>query len=288
MSMLRELFWQHRGHLLRVYLTVACASCSTPEPASHDAGVATTSTAPGERTSVAPDPGDYPPDASGWGVAAGLRYLEVMRGGATPEQRVPTVVLLHGMGGRAMKDWIDALDVVAGQPARVILPQAQKAAGTGFSWFEYSPDPLRRDEHSAAQGIAAAAQQLARLLAIVQTQRPVTGRFVVSGFSQGGILSYALALRHPESIQHAIAVSGYLPRELWPTTPASERQFPVIDSLHGSTDVVVDFTMDTELVQHLRSLGYRVEFTAFQGVGHEITPEMRGLWRRALASAVPR
>ena len=47
----------------------------------------------------------------------------------------------------------------------------------------------------------------------------MTGKVVVTGFSQGGMLSYALALHHPELIEYALPISGMLPEVLWPTTP---------------------------------------------------------------------
>jgi phospholipase/carboxylesterase len=276
------------NQLLRigVCLALLCTwGCSAAQSALDSDAPAASS----DHAQVTPDPGDHPPDAAGWGIAAGLHYREVLRGGATAEQRVPTFIMIHGMGGSATTDWVDALDVGTGRPARVILPQAPTPASAGFSWFEYSPDPQTRDDHKAAQGIAAAAHQLSRLLRIVQVHRAVRGRPIVSGFSQGGMLSYALALIHPELVEHAVPVSGYLPRELWPETAAaaSGRTFSPITALHGSADKVVDFDADAQLVQHLQRLGYRAQFAPFADVGHQVTPAMRVRWSRALRSAVP-
>jgi len=213
---------------------------------------------------------DAPPDASGWGSAGGLHYLELVRGDARADEPLPLLLLIHGLGDRPKRDWLDVIDVDEAK-VRMILPQAPTPYGGGFAWFE---SRFRdQDPDAMAQGISEAAERLARMLSVLQTQRPTRGRAVVCGFSQGGMLSYALALRHPQLVRYAVPISGMLPPRLWPQRRPKGRLVP-LHALHGTADPVVAFDADQRLVAHLARLGFPAELAVFAGVGHTISPAM--------------
>jgi phospholipase/carboxylesterase len=213
---------------------------------------------------------DVLPDAQGWGSAGGLHYLELVRGDARPEEPLPLLILIHGLGDRPRRDWLDVIDVDSGK-VRMILPQAPTPYGDGFAWFEYRFRD--QDPDALAQGISEATERLARMLNVLQKQRATRGRAVVCGFSQGGMLSFSLALRHPELIRYAVPISGMLPPQLWPRRLPRGHLVP-LHALHGTADTVVAFDADQKLVTHLRQLGYPAELSVFEGVGHTIAPAM--------------
>jgi phospholipase/carboxylesterase len=232
--------------------------------------------------SPAPPP-DAAPDASGWGVAGGLRYLEIIRGGAKPNEKLPLLLVIHGLGDKPHHGWLEAVDVDSKIKVRMILPQAPTPHGGGFSWFPYRAGTL--DQAELARGISAAAERLARMLEVLQTQRPTRGKALVSGFSQGGMLSYALALSHPELFAYALPISGMLPGQLWPIAAAPAGVvYPPLRALHGTADTVVRFAVDDELVKRLRELGYTAELVPFEGVPHAITREMSAVVRSTLSA----
>jgi phospholipase/carboxylesterase len=231
--------------------------------------------------SLAPD---APPDQTGWGTAAGLRYLEIVRGGASPDEQLPLLLVIHGLGDKPHHDWLQAVDVDSNVKVRMILPQAPTPHGDGFSWFPYRAGSL--DQAALAQGISAAAERLTRMITVLRTQRPTRGRAVVSGFSQGGMLSYAVALSRPELVEFAVPISGMLPGPLWPVRARTVGWFPRIRSLHGKADSVVRIDVDQQLVERMRQLGYPVELVAFEATGHTITPAMSAIVRGALNEAL--
>lgn len=240
--------------------------------------------APTEAT-PAPDPPDQLPDGTGWGVAAGLRYLEIIRGGGKPHEKLPLLIVIHGLGDKPDPGWLGAIDVEPGVKVRMILPQAPTPYGGGFSWFPYrSSTP---DQAALTRGITAAAERLARTISVLQTARPTRGRAaVVTGFSQGGMLSYALALTHPELIAFAAPISGMLPEPMWPDKAQAGAHAPRLHALHGKADNVVRCAADEELVERLRAHAYAAELTCFEGVGHAITPEMSALVRAQISAAL--
>jgi phospholipase/carboxylesterase len=223
---------------------------------------------------------DAPPDQTGWGTAAGLRYLEIVRGGASPDEKLPLLLVIHGLGDKPHHDWLRAIDVDSNVKVRMILPQAPTPHGEGFSWFPFRAGSL--DQAALARGISAAAERLTQMITVLHTQRPTRGRSVVSGFSQGGMLSYAVALSRPELVECAVPISGMLPEPLWPVRAHDASWFPKIRSLHGKADSLVRFDVDQQLVERMRQLGYPVELVGFEATGHTITPAMSAAARNTL------
>lgn len=215
--------------------------------------------------------------------AGELAYLEVMLGGAQPEDPLPMIVAIHGLGDEPHN--FAGLFEAFPEPARLILPRAPDAfeAG-GWSWF-----PVRardRDVESLSRGISSAAEKLANSIEILRHERPTVGTPIVTGFSQGGMLTFALAIHHPELAGAAVPVGGWLPPPLWPAGKPTGKTYPKIVALHGTADTAVHFDTTKQAVDHLDTLGFEVELKAYEGVLHELTPDVRRDLRMALADAV--
>lgn len=258
-----------------VALAALVASCGEPKAApsaerpSAPAPPTRPATAAAAQQARASDPAEFTaPDGAGFGRAAGLRTLEVVRGGARAEERLPLVVVIHGLGDRAHAEWLAGLRV----PVRLVMPQAPTRYGGGFAWFEYRARSAPPDE--LARGITRAAEQLARAIEVLERERPTRGRPIVTGFSQGGMLSYALALAHPERIALALPVAAFLPEPLWPRARAPGVRYPPIRALHGDADSLVPVDGARKLVAHLDALGFDAELGEHRGVEHTLTEAM--------------
>lgn len=280
-------------------LLLAACSAPPPSPAQPSANPAPrerdVSTQQSARQPIAAEPQpsaaaleptatpDAKPDETGWGAAAGLRYLEIVRGGADPDEELPLVIVIHGLGDKPSRDWLSAIDLDPSLKARMILPQAPTPHGPGFSWFPYRFSDL--NDAGLAEGISNAASGLTRAIEQLARMRPTRGRVIVCGFSQGGMLSFALSLAHPELFQLALPISGMLPQPLWPERKP-RGYVPRTIALHGKADQTVPFDADAKLVQHLRSLQFPAEIEGYEGVQHHITPAMSARVRAELSAAV--
>jgi phospholipase/carboxylesterase len=100
------------------------------------------------------------------------------------------------------------------------------------------------------------------------------------------MLSFALALQHPELVAYALPVSGMLPALLWPATGPGRARVPEIHALHGTADTVVAFDADARLVEHLQKLGYAASLAPFADIGHRVAPAMSADARSALTNAL--
>jgi phospholipase/carboxylesterase len=215
-----------------------------------------------------------PPDGEGYGRAAGLRYLERCLGPCTKDAAMPLAILIHGLGDRPRPKWLRSASNIE-TPVRLIMPQAPTPYYDGFAWFPYQV--RGNDPVALARGIAGAAEQLARAITELAGRRPTVGRPFVMGFSQGGMLSFQLALHHPEVIELSVPMSGMLPESLWPQTKTAGTRFPRIVALHGDADEIVPIAPDRALVARLRTLGYDAELREYPGVEHTITPAMEAV-----------
>jgi phospholipase/carboxylesterase len=244
----------------------------------------------------APSPSPAPPAASGSvpaevaaqgstarpTEAAGVRYLEQITGGAAPGDALPLVIGIHGYGDRP--ESYSGLFEGFPQKARFIFPYGEPH-GEGYSWFAPSP---RFNPDNIAAGTERAAHRLAAMIAALSAARPTVGRPIVTGFSQGGMLSYALAVLHPESVGEAFPVGGLLTPPHWPSTWAVGMTQARIEAFHGDADPVVPIAVDRQGVARLRAVGFNVELHEYPGVPHTVTPEMRRALHAALGAAVAR
>jgi phospholipase/carboxylesterase len=217
------------------------------------------------------------------GKAAGLHYIEVIKGNAKASDRLPMVVMIHGMGDVPHAAWFDSFRL----PARFILPQAPHRYGYGYSWFTYVTTEGDLDE--MAFEMRKVEIDLAQAVVELAHSRPTIGKPIVCGFSQGGMLAYALALQHPTLFSAVFPVSGFLPDLLWPTVrPSNTEAFPPIVSMHGTNDPIVSVDPDKRLIAYLRKLGYRAELQEFKGVGHVMTEQMLDIMLDNIEKAIQR
>lgn len=207
--------------------------------------------------------------------------IVVHTGGAQASDKVPVVVAIHGLGDRpdAFRGLFDGFP----GKARFVFPAGGLPAGGGYSWW---PILGRIDENNVVPGLVAASERLAG--ALRKWQSGAAGKPIVTGFSQGGMLSFTLAVRHPELIAEAVPVAGLVPPTFLPAAWPEGTPKPRIFALHGSADQRVPFTIAEAGAEKLKALGVPVEFRSYPGVAHSISPEMRRDLFEAIGAAVDR
>lgn len=208
------------------------------------------------------------PGSTTQGELAGVRYLEHMTGGARPDERVPIIVALHPMGG----DPADLLPLFRRyrRRARLILPYGHPSGGR-YLWY----DSVREDV--AAPVVTREADRIAAALAALAGARPIVGKPLVTGFSQGGIMTFALAVSHPEALAAAFPISGLLPQSLYPSAALSSKPrpatLPPVAAFHGASDLAVPTRGARDSIAELQRAGYTAELRECAGVGHDISGE---------------
>ena len=183
----------------------------------------------------------------------------------------PTVLALHGWGASAL-DLLGLAPHLEGGRLLVLCPQGPVEVpigpgARGYGWFPISmggpPERVPFDAGCAA--IEAFLDQATRRYPIAP------GKLAILGFSQGGAMAYALALRQPQRFAALAALSTWLVPGL--VTGAAEA--PRLDHLpvlvqHGANDPMIPVARGREAIERLRELQADVVYREYD-MGHEIS-----------------
>jgi phospholipase/carboxylesterase len=93
------------------------------------------------------------------------------------------------------------------------------------------------------------------------------------GFSQGTILSYAVALSYPQKVQRVVAISGYLNTEI-ATENYGQNDFKnlTIFASHGTADQVIPVDWARKAKPALDALGIQTTYKEYP-IGHGVSPQ---------------
>lgn len=199
-----------------------------------------------------------------------LRVTEVVLGRASLDDELPMVVYLHGRGSRPELPHGDHEDTT---PVRMVFPWAPDRLGDGYSWFPVSiTEGL--DPKVLGFYIHRRADELAHVIKRLMHTRPTEGRALVAGFSQGGMLTFGLALHHPDLFDGAYPIAGWFPLHLVDVVVDPTRRYPEIRALHGDRDPVVPMRQTRATVERLAALGLDATFETYGARRHHTTDAM--------------
>lgn len=205
-------------------------------------------------------------------IVLGYRITEVVLGRAEIDDELPMVVQFHG---RSDKPWIPQGDHANTEPTRLMLPWAPEKLGEGFTWFPLSITERDKEPKVLGHYIRERVDEFAKVLEVFQERRPTEGKALVSGFSQGGMMSFALALRHPDQIDGAFPSAGWLPAHLVEESVDPKRaSYPPIRALHGRGDPIVPVEPTIAMVEDLKARGLDVTLEVFSWDEHSMNEEM--------------
>ncbi len=175
----------------------------------------------------------------------------------------PLIVALHGRGETPL----DFAPVWRSFPAKVeiAIPSAPLPYAGGRQWFDW---PAGMTDDALADAVSAAEARLWPALAALARGRKI----ILAGFSQGAVLVYAMALRHPDDIACAFPIAGRLPARLLPHGNVS---IAPVYALHGADDATIRVEDAREVIAAFTAAGAVAELHELAGAGHEISPTMR-------------
>ncbi|HEX9814689.1 MAG TPA: alpha/beta fold hydrolase [Myxococcota bacterium] len=185
----------------------------------------------------------------------------------------PTIIAFHGWGASA-HDLLGLAPIFDGGRSLVLCPQGPLAfqAGPGqigYGWFPLtSGGPV--DPAELEKGIDALQRFLDEALAAYPVNRR---KLVLLGFSQGGFMAYALALRNPAAYAGLVALSSWLPADkAAEVTPNPELENLQTLVIHGTRDSMISIDLGRESRDALSKLGVPTTYREYE-MGHEIKPE---------------
>lgn len=183
----------------------------------------------------------------------------------------PTIIALHGWGANGM-DLLGLAPYLAGGSFLLLCPQGQVEVPlgpmSGYGWF-----PLTLDAPPDPAAFTAGVEDVKRFLEAALRRYPIDpNKLVMLGFSQGGVIGYALALAQPERFAALVALSSWLPPAVaQQLPPRSTQRLPTLVH-HGTRDELIDVGRGRESVEFLRQLQVPVTYREFE-MGHEVSAE---------------
>lgn len=200
-------------------------------------------------------------------------------GGLTVKERVPNgpgphplVLMLHGWTGDEYSMWVFAPRLP--QNCWLAAPRAPYPSPLGgYSWRDESHITVQANisarRWTMISDYLPAAQLLLDLLQPENFPGADLSQVSLVGFSQGGAMSYALALTHPERVKLVAGLSTFLPEGADPLV----LRVPLLDKpvfvAHGTQDNLVPIEKARRSVEQLEEAGANVAYCE-NDVGHKL------------------
>lgn len=178
------------------------------------------------------------------------------------------ILLLHGRGANRH----DLFSLAPHLPADaiVVAPEAPFAAapwgyGPGSAWYQFlggnRPEP---------NSFSASLQHLQTLLHELR-EKMKFGKVILGGFSQGGTISLAYGLNHPDEIAGVLNFSGFLADHPEVTPRLAITPAPPLSIFwgHGIHDPAIPYALGVEGRAQLKAAGYHVVAKDYD-IGHWI------------------
>ena len=191
----------------------------------------------------------------------------VYRVGRRPAEPAGALVLLHGRGADEL-DLVPLLDELDpdGRLVAITLGAPLRLGPLGYHWYVSRevgyPDPATFLE--TYRRVGGWLDELPALTGVGYDQT------VLGGFSQGAVMSYALALgRGRPSPAALVAMSGFIPAATgFELDPAGHQELPVWIG-HGTLDPIMPVSFGRAAAGALRAAGLHVDYRE-SAMGHSI------------------
>lgn len=197
-----------------------------------------------------------------------LKYMEQVNRDSSGQ---PLVIFLHGYGSNE-QDLFGIKDDLPSEYNYLSVRAPMVMQEGSYQWFRKKGEGAYNGE---TDDLKSSGQLLLEFIAQATNKYHTQPHKVfLVGFSQGAIMSYEVALRHPEAVGGIAALSGrILPVMQSELKPDEKRQSLAIFIGHGTADQRLPLSDGTEANSLLQSVSLEPEFHAYQGVGHSISAE---------------
>jgi len=182
------------------------------------------------------------------------------------------LILLHGYGSNEEDLFSFANELP--DDFLIISARAPQTIGFGsYAWYTIHFNNTQGKFSDIPEAIAAR-EQIATFIDEVQEEYNISPeKTFLLGFSQGTILSYAVALNYPNKVQKIMALSGYINPELLPKE-IEEYDYSKLDFFisHGNVDQVIPVDWAKQAPNFLNNLKIKNCYQEYP-VGHGVAPQ---------------
>jgi phospholipase/carboxylesterase len=201
-----------------------------------------------------------------------LSLYHLVREPKVKQEKNPLLLLLHGYGSNEE----DLFSFATQLPDEYYIISARAPYALppyGNAWYAINFDAGMNKFSDNDQAVKSR-DLIAAFIDEVIANYPVDkDKVTLIGFSQGSILSYAVALTYPDKIQRVAALSGYLNTDIidknFENNNIAKLKFFIS---HGVVDQVIPVDWARKAPEFLKALGIEQEYHEYP-VGHGVAPQ---------------
>lgn len=201
-----------------------------------------------------------------------LSLYHLVREPKIKKEKNPLLLLLHGYGSNEE----DLFSFASELPEDYYVVSARAPFDLSYGSYAWYAINFDADENKFSDiGQARASRDIiANFIDELVANYPIDLENVtLIGFSQGCILSYAVAVSYPEKVQRVVAMSGYWNPEIavddYLENDCSKLR---IFASHGTVDQVIPVEWARKSIPALQVLGIEIVFKEYM-VGHGVAPQ---------------
>lgn len=189
------------------------------------------------------------------------------------------VIWMHGLGADA-NDFVPPIPELgrhARHSVRFVFPNAPTMPVTingGYvmrAWYDIASAEI--DKRADEGGVRRSQAAISELIADQNAKGIASGRIILAGFSQGGVIALQTGLRHPDKLAGVVALSTYLAcvSTLGAEASTANRDLPIFCGMERWTR---SFPCRSQNCQKhiLETHGYKVEWHEY-GMPHSVCAE---------------
>jgi len=185
----------------------------------------------------------------------------------------PLILLLHGYGSNEE----DLFSFASELPDDYYVISARAPYDLQYGSYAWYAINFDADENKFSDNEQARKSRdlIARFVDELAINYPIDADNIsLLGFSQGAILSYAIALSHPEKVKNVIALSGYANEDIMEENFKKKdfSQLRIFHS-HGTVDQVIPIDWARKTKPFLEKLGIASVYKEYP-IGHGISPQV--------------
>jgi len=184
----------------------------------------------------------------------------------------PLIILIHGYGSNEE----DLFSFAAELPNNYFVVSVQapyQVPPYGFAWYAITFDADMNKFSDDNQAIESRDLLVTFIDELIATYPIDATNVNLVGFSQGAILSYAIAVTYPEKLNKVVALSGYFnPDIMVPKNDVSAYEHLEIFGSHGTVDQVIPVEWARKSSDFLKTLNISFDYKEYP-VGHGVAPQ---------------
>ncbi|WP_424493556.1 alpha/beta hydrolase [Salinimicrobium sp. GXAS 041] len=201
-----------------------------------------------------------------------LDLFHKIREPKTPSKKAPLLIMLHGYGSNE-EDLFAFAEELPGEFFIISVRAPLDLQPYGHAWYEIHWNNNNGKFTDEIQAIASR-DKIVKFIDEAVEAYPVDEKNVtLVGFSQGCILSFAVALSYPQKVKNVVGLSGYIDRNIL-AEGYEKNDFSHLSvySSHGTVDQVIPVDWARQTRPLLDELGVANTFSEFP-VGHGVAPQ---------------